>query len=83
MKFSKFNQKQKSRFLLKTFSKKKSSSNMTLITGIHDFVIIFQNIEMIDTFVKTLNNRIINQLKTKFAIIDVEKRRVYLQQLLT
>ena len=34
---------------------------------------------MIDTFIKILNNRIIDQLKTKFAIIDVEKRRIHLR----
>ena len=38
---------------------------------------------MIDTFVKNLNNRIIHQLKTKFAIIDVKKRRTHLRRLLT
>ena len=50
---------------------------------IQNFVTIFQNIEIIDTFVKTLNDRIIDQLKTRFAIINVEKRRVYLRHLLT
>ena len=38
---------------------------------------------MIDTFVKILNDRIIDQLKTKFAIIDAEKRRIYLRHFLT
>ena len=38
---------------------------------------------MIDTFVKILNNRIIDKLKTKFAAIDVEKQRIYLRHLLT
>ena len=33
---------------------------MISITKIQKFVTIFQNTEMIDTFVKTLNNRIID-----------------------
>ena len=37
---------------------------------------------MIDTFVETLNNRIIDQLKIKLAIIDVKKRRIHLRHLL-
>ena len=38
---------------------------------------------MIDTFVKILNNRIIDELKTKFAVINAKKRRIDLRQLLT
>ena len=38
---------------------------------------------MINAFVKTLNNRIIDQLKTKFAIIDLKKRRIHLRHLIT
>ena len=57
--------------------------NMTSIIEIQDFVIIFQNIELIDTFVKTLNKLIIDQLETKIAIINVEKRRTHLRHLLT
>ena len=38
---------------------------------------------MIDISVETLNNRIIDQLKTEFAIINAEKRRIYLWHLLT
>ena len=30
-----------------------------------------------------MNDRIIDQLKTKFAMIDVEKRRIHLRHLLT
>ena len=30
-----------------------------------------------------MNNRIIDQLKTKFAIINAKKRRIYLRHLLT
>ena len=56
---------------------------MTLIIEIQNFVILSQNIEMIDTFVKILNDRIIDQLKTKFAIINSEKRRIHLRYLLT
>ena len=56
---------------------------MTSITKIQKFVIIFQNIEIIDTFVEILKNRIIDQLETKFAIIDVEKRRIHFRHLLT
>ena len=37
---------------------------------------------MIDTFVKILNDRVIDQLKTKLAIIDAEKRRTHLRHLL-
>ena len=59
------------------------SSNLTSITELQSFAIIFQNIEMTDTSIKLLNNRIIDQLKTKFEIIDVEKPRTYLRPLLT
>ena len=38
---------------------------------------------MIDIFVKTLNDRIIDQLKTRFAMINAEKRRIHLRHLLT
>ena len=38
---------------------------------------------MIDEFVKILNNRIIDQLKIKFAIIEIEKRRIHLRHFLT
>ena len=38
---------------------------------------------MINTFVEILNNRIINQLKTKFAIINAKTRRIHLRHLLT
>ena len=41
---------------------------MTSITKIQKFFIISQNIKIIDRFIKTLNNYIIDQLKTKFAI---------------
>ena len=56
---------------------------MTSITKIQKFVVIFQNIEIIDTFIKTLNDRIVNQLKTEFVIINAKKRRIYLQHKLT
>ena len=56
---------------------------MTSIIEIQIFVTILQNIEMIDTFVETLNDRIIDQLKTRFAIINAEKRRIHLRHLLT
>ena len=65
------------------FSKKKSSSNIISITETQDFAVIFENIEIIDTFVKILNNRIIDRLKTRFVIINVKKRRIYLRHLLT
>ena len=45
---------------IKNVFERKFSSNMTSIIEIQDFVAISQNIEMIDTFVKTLNDRIIN-----------------------
>ena len=44
---------------------------------------ILQNIKVIDRFVRILNDHIIDQLKVKFAIIKVEKRRIYLRHLLT
>ena len=56
---------------------------MTSIIEIQNFVAILQNIEMIDTFVRILNNRIIDQLKINFAIINAQKRRIYLRHLLT
>ena len=56
---------------------------MTSIIEIQDFVVISQNIEMIDTFVEALNARIIDQLKIRFAIIIVEKCRIHLRHLLT
>ena len=56
---------------------------MTLIIEIQNFVAISQNIKMIDTFVKILNDRIIHRLKTKFAIISAKKRRIHLRHLLT
>ena len=56
---------------------------MTSIIKFQDFVTMFQNIEIINTFVEILNNCIIDQLKTKFAIINAEKRRIYLRHLLT
>ena len=56
---------------------------MTSIIEILNFVIIIQNIEIIDIFVKILNDCIIDQLKTRFAIINAEKCRIYLRHLLT
>ena len=56
---------------------------MISITKTQNFLIIFHNSQITNTFVKPLNNRIMDQLKTKFAIIDVEKRRIYLRHLLT
>ena len=53
------------------------------MTKIQDFVIIFQKIKIINTFVKFLNNRIIDQLKIKLAIINIKKRQIYLRYLLT
>ena len=38
---------------------------------------------MIDTFIEIFNNRIIDQLKAKFAMINDEKRRIHLRHLLT
>ena len=75
--------KTKITILIKNVFEKKISSNMTSIIEIQDFVVISQNMKIIDTFVKNLNDRIIDQLKTKFAIINVKKRRIYLQHLLT
>ena len=67
--------------LIKSVFEKIFSSNMTSIIGIQSFAAISQNIEMIDTFVKTLNDR--DQLKTKFAIIIAKKRRIHLRHVLT
>ena len=75
--------KTKITIFIKIVFEKKSLLNITSNTKIQYFVIIFQNIEMIDTFVKTLNDLIIDQLKPKFVTIDVEKRRIYLRHLLT
>ena len=63
---------------IKNVFEKTFSSNITSIIEIQNFVVILQNIEMVDTFVKILNNRIIDQLKTKFAIINAKKRRIHL-----
>ena len=68
---------------IKTIFKRKSSSNLTSITIIQSFVTIFQNIEIFDIFIKILNDRIIDQLKTKFAMIKTEKRRTHLEHFLT
>ena len=38
---------------------------MTSIIEIQNFVIIFQNIEIIDTSIEILNDRIMDQLKIK------------------
>ena len=56
---------------------------MTSTTEIQNFVAIFQNIEIINTFIKILDNRTANQLKAKFVIIDVEKRQIHLRHKLT
>ena len=74
--------KTKITILIKNVFERKFSSNMTSIIEIQDFVIISQNIEMIDTFVKILNNRIIDPSKTKFEIINAKKRRIHLRHLL-
>ena len=52
--------KTKITIFIKIMFEKKSSSNITLITKIQNFIIIFRNIEIIDTFIKLLNNRIID-----------------------
>ena len=68
---------------IKTVFEKKIVVEYKTITKIQDFVIIFQNIEMINIFIEILKDRITDQLKTKFAIIDAEKRRIHLRHLLT
>ena len=75
--------KTKITILIKKVFEKKFSSNITSIIEVKDFVVILKNVEMIDTFVKFLNDRIIDQLETKFAIINAKKRRIYLRHLLT
>ena len=75
--------KTKNTIFIKIIFEKNSSSNITSITKIQHLITIFQNIKMSDPFVKFLNNCIIDQLKTKLAIIDVEKAQIYLRHLLT
>ena len=51
---------------IKTVSERKSSSNIISITKIQKFVIIFQNIEIIDIFVEIFEELYYQLIKNKF-----------------